>query len=119
MQELHGIVTNLSFSPDGKILAAARNDGRVSLWDMTTREKRWNLRGTSTQDTGTVLNFSWSADSSLLLTQDWRVQIVWDVNIGQTVSRTPTDPLWTQSVYQSDLSPSGKLVALGTGERCD
>ncbi len=113
LQELHGAVVKLSFSPDGNTLAAARNDGRISLWDVTSQHKRWNLRGNSTPDAGTVLNFSWSADSSLLLTQDWRVQIVWDVDASREVSRAPTDPLWGPTVYQSDLSPSGKLVALG------
>jgi WD40 repeat protein len=113
LKELHGAVVKLSFSPDGLTLAAARNDGRISLWDVNTKTKRWNLRGNSTQDAGTILNLSWSADSSLILTQDLSVQIVWDANTGQIINRVPNEPMWGQSVYQSDLSPSGRLMALG------
>ena len=35
-----GSVRSVAFAPDGKTLAAARTDGRVQLWDLTTRKIR-------------------------------------------------------------------------------
>lgn len=37
LEEAHGQVMKLEFSPDGQQLAVARSDGRISLWDVTER----------------------------------------------------------------------------------
>jgi WD40 repeat protein len=33
-------IRSLAFSPDGKVLAATTSDGRISLWDVTTRKEQ-------------------------------------------------------------------------------
>src|SRR5262245_12349472 len=40
-----GQVYDVTFSPDGKTLAAACNDGSVELWDLLTSKRRTTLRG--------------------------------------------------------------------------
>lgn len=113
LHEWHGQVRWLRFSPDGKLLAAARDDGRVSLWDVNAREKRFNLRGHNPNAILSEFGFTWSENSSLLVTHDWATQIVWDVKTGLEVSRPKPDQSSTGAVYTANTSPSGKLLALG------
>jgi len=57
-----GSVLSLSFSPDGKRLAAAGEDRRVRVWDLASASVVRDLRGHA----GPVTALAWSSDSSML-----------------------------------------------------
>jgi WD40 repeat protein len=57
-----GLVTSLVFSPDGKRLVSADEDGVVKLWDTTTGQEALTLRG----HPGVVQSVAFSPDARLL-----------------------------------------------------
>jgi WD40 repeat protein len=66
-----GEVKSLSFTPDGRTLAAVTVDGQATLWDV---ESRSLLRGPFSAGVGDVLGSSISADGAILATpgpEDW------------------------------------------------
>jgi WD40 repeat protein len=113
LSEYHGQVVQLRFNPDGTLLAAFRNDGRVSIWDVQRRVKRFNLRAHAPDSIYDDSGLVWSADGKRLLSQDWRSQIVWDTATGVQLSRSNLADLHP-AIYVADLSKSGTRVALGT-----
>ena len=54
-------VTAMSYSPDGKHLAAAGPNGRVRIWDLQGREVR-----TLSAEAGKLSDLAYSADGKLL-----------------------------------------------------
>jgi WD40 repeat protein len=57
-----GIVWSVAFSPDGKMVAAACQDGQIELWEVATEKRRATLRGR----TKTVMSVAFSADGKVL-----------------------------------------------------
>ncbi len=74
--KMYESVTAVAFSPDGKTLAAARNDGTILLWDTATAKVRRSLPGHQ----GPVPQLVFSRDGSLLASggADTTV-LIWDL----------------------------------------
>ena len=73
-------VWSVAFSPDGKILAVASEQGTVRLWDVTTGGSRGSLTG----HTDRIRALAFSPDGKTLVTgSDDRTVKLWDVATGQ------------------------------------
>ncbi|MFE6972420.1 hypothetical protein [Streptomyces sp. NPDC057682] len=78
---------SVSFSPDGKLLAAGDGAGRVVLWDGRAGRRLGELKDMSPEAPGTVFSLAFSPDSRLLAVGGDVSVEVWDV-----ASRTPVGP---------------------------
>jgi WD40 repeat protein len=108
LEEAHGQVMKLEFSPDGQFLAAARADGRISLWDLATRKKRFNLRGHQSWD---FRSLEWSNDSKRLLSiAGTEGAILWDVRSGAKITSVQSQ---IDRIETASFNPSGQSIALG------
>jgi WD40 repeat protein len=75
-----GTIFDLTFSPDGKLLAAGGTDGQVHLWEVATGRKLFLLTGHD----GWVRTLCFSNDGRYLASGSGdRTIRVWDINNGQ------------------------------------
>src|SRR5262249_55858065 len=102
-------VYGLAFSPDGRTLATAGNEGVVKLWEVPSGKLSQRLFGHA----GMVFGLAFSPDGKWLATagQD-RTARVWDVKTCREV--TPRPLLHVDSVYAVAFSPNGTLLVTGT-----
>jgi serine/threonine protein kinase/WD40 repeat protein/tetratricopeptide (TPR) repeat protein len=109
-----GGVSDVKFSPDGKVLASTSKDRKVMLWDVATGELRRTLPpAKSSPFESSVTSIAFSPDGRLLATGQFGpaaqpVQ-VWDLET-QEAFVLPDDELG-QSAYSVDFSPDGKILA--------
>jgi WD40 repeat protein len=115
------VVTSVAFSPNGKLLATVsgtyshgvagsdtwRAEGIVTLWDVTTWQRRMTLNGNS----GGTTSVAFSADSKSLVTGGYdRTLRLWDVSSGKPLGE------WSGhegAVLTVAFSPDGSLIASG------
>ena len=101
----HKELSQVRFSPDGKLLATGGVDRTVHLWTVGT----WEAVATLREQDGSVCGLAWSPDSRLIAVAgrfDENVAI-WDV-----ASRTVLRKLRHNGPVRSVVfSPNGKLVA--------
>jgi len=71
-------VEGLSFSKDGKLLAAGTDFGRVELWDLPRRTRLWSLD----IEGGQVSDPAFSPDGRLLAVGIYGTGTVWLINVG-------------------------------------
>ncbi len=71
------MVRALSFSPDGKLVASASQEGVIKVWDMEQRRERWSIQGGLSSDA-----FRFSPDGTLLAAGTTSIQI-YDASTGQ------------------------------------
>jgi WD40 repeat protein len=98
------VIRHTALSPDGRILAAATDEGSVLLWDVATGR----LLPQSAEPAGAPRDLRYSADGRRLLglVDSFRA---WDVNTGREVQRfAGYRPRRSGAV---DLSPDEQLVA--------
>ena len=101
---------SVAFSPNGKVLAAGGNDGRIILWDLGTRQP---IGQPLTGQGSSILSLSFSPDGSMLAagSSDQNI-IVWNVGTRQMIGL----PLSGHSggVMSLAFSPDGKTLASGS-----
>ena len=101
-------VTNIAFSPDGKILASCGGDRYIKLWDMTTGKSTYTLQ----QHQGMLCSLHFSPDGKLLASasNDCSVKI-WDADTGICVQTLANLGSWIDSAR---FSPDGKWLVTST-----
>ncbi len=104
-----GTINGLDFSPDGKLLASAHQDGQVRIWNGINGDMIQAIQAHQ----GWVRGLAWSPDGSWLATggQDKQVA-VWNAKNGNLYARQQHNylPVWSIS-----WSPDGKRLASGAG----
>ena len=120
-----GLIYDLSYSPDGKFLAAVRDTGYLEIWDSSTGELHRRL----TDYGEDLLGYQFDrglhavAFSSLCDTSPGKVcplatvgtdgqLIVWDAQTGEQIFKYQNEDALTALAY----SPDGKLLAFGNAQ---
>jgi len=97
----------VSWSPDGRYIAANADVANVKLWDGTSGELRFTLVG----HTDEVLGGDWSSDSSLLVTGAYdNTAKVWAISAGGAEPLYSLTGLSTQTISEVAFSPDDEHV---------
>jgi WD40 repeat protein len=101
--------TPSAFSPDGKVLAARCEDGRVRLWDAATGHRRAVLEAPD----GGLSWLGFSPDGKSVIGLGTAV-VFWDAQSGKETRRTAAPAERMLAAFA--LSPDGKTLALGQAD---
>jgi WD40 repeat protein len=98
--------TAAAYSPDGRLVAAGDQSGRISILDTETGRAVKVLTGLE----GSISDISWSPDGSAIAAcGDKEQYLIWDVSSGKQLQSVSTG-----SEYMAcDWSPKGDLIATG------
>jgi serine/threonine protein kinase/WD40 repeat protein len=100
----------VTYSPDGRLLAAAHRDAHaVSVWDVTTGERRWLLA----DRTMTPVSVTFSRDGRTLACSGYDFHVhFWDMQSGQ-----PILPSWEMGTQPKTVAFSPTEDQIAVGER--
>jgi WD40 repeat protein len=112
--EPSGFVSSLSFSPDGKRIAAASANVvsmdaggmllcEVKVWDATTSQELLSLKGHK----GPVTSVRFSADGERIISVDRDTMKVWDAKTGEELVSSNTG---VKSIEKGGFSPDGQRI---------
>lgn len=101
-------INHVVFSPDGRLMVAAGNDGTVWVWEIGAADRPRNiLKGHD----GAVFRVAFSPDGSLLATGGPDKALIWSVATGQIVASPPSG--WAWDVW---FSPGGRYLFTAGGD---
>jgi WD40 repeat protein len=103
--------TCVTFSPDGKALAAGDYDGHVRLWDLATKQAGVTLSGP--KDSVLCLAFSPGGKALASSAKDCKVRL-WDPRTGQALCQISGHE---QPVRSLAFTPGGKSLVAGSPDR--
>jgi WD40 repeat protein len=106
-----GVINQVAFSPDGKLLVTANTDGDVQIWDAQTGANIALLNGHK----GSVNDASFSPDGKLIVTasSDHTARI-WDVGLRKTVAELKGH---ADAVLSAIFSPDGNRIITTSTDR--
>jgi len=111
-----GEVTDLACWPQGDRVATASRDGSVRIWDLDLLEKPTVLRGHRSYVNPVVM----TPDGSMIVSGGWDNIVgdpgtlrFWDADTGAAVGCCNLG----ETVMRLAISPNGRALAAGTGER--
>jgi WD40 repeat protein len=105
-QQFHG----LAFSPDGKLIASADQDGAIRIWDTLTGKEVRAIQA----DTKRIWSVAFSPDGKLLASSGWDKTVrVWDTATGR---QTLLLNGHTAHAFCVAFSPDGKHLASGSDD---
>jgi len=102
-------VNGIAWSPDGRTLASAHQDGKVRLWNIQFGTLKRALLG----HFGWVRGIAWSPDGSMFAStgEDATVRL-WEAQSGQLLA---TKSEHSTPVWSAAWSPDGQQLATGSG----
>lgn len=103
-----GRLNHLDFSPDGKKILSASNDGTVRLWDLMTGESSIPLM----RHDGSVKEAVFSPDGLWIATRSDQNIRVWSARTGEEIGRTMNHA----NVASLAFSPDGRRLVSGTDD---
>lgn len=108
------VVGSLAFSPNGQLVAAGGQDGRIWLWQVASKKIVWNTQGHIMDGyPRDVLTIAFSPDGSILASggRDGTIHL-WDIVDGKLLKRLSLST--TRATIQSiAFSPDGTMIASG------